>query len=84
MVESPALLLPGTTVAMTFSLPGLAAPLVARGTILNDYEQIHGAGKSPSSSTPGVDIQFTNLSQTDQSKIKAWVLQNSPKSSDQF
>ena len=83
MVESPALLLPGTKVVLTFSLPELNAPLAVRGTILNDYEQIQSAGTPQSPVTPGVDVQFTNLSQADQSKIKAWVLQNSPTSSDQ-
>ncbi len=82
LVESPALLLPGTKVVLSFSLPDLTSPLTVRGTILNEYEQTHGAGKSPMVSIPGVDIQFTNLSPADQSRIKAWVLQNSPKPSD--
>jgi CBS domain-containing protein len=82
LVESPALLLPGTKVVLSFSLPDLTSPLAVRGTILNDYEQASSAGKPPIASTPGVDIQFTCLSPADQSRIKAWVLQNSPKSSD--
>lgn len=82
LVESPALLLPGTKVALSFSLPDLTSPLTVRGTILNDYEQTRSAGKTHIASSPGVDIQFTNLSLADQSRIKAWVLQNSPKSSD--
>lgn len=82
LVESPALLLPGTRVVLSFSLPELISPLTVRGTILNDYDQTRGTSKSSSASTPGVDIQFTNLSPADQSRIKAWVLQNSPKSSD--
>lgn len=82
LVESSALLLPGTKVVVSFSLPDLANPLTARGTILNDYEQMRSAGQSHTASTPGVDIQFTNLSPADQSRIKAWVLQNAPKSSD--
>ncbi|TKS60826.1 MAG: hypothetical protein EWM72_01132 [Nitrospira sp.] len=82
LVESPALLLPGTKVVLSFSLPDLTSPLTIRGTILNDYEQTCSAGKSHIASSPGVDIQFTNLSPADQSRIKAWVLQNSPRSSD--
>jgi CBS domain-containing protein len=82
LVESPALLLPGTKVVLSFSLPDLTSPLTVRGTILNDYEQTGSTDNPHIASTPGVDIQFTNLSPTDQSRIKAWVLQNSPKSSD--
>ncbi|HSA61449.1 MAG TPA: CBS domain-containing protein [Nitrospiraceae bacterium] len=82
LVESPALLFPGTKVVVSFSLPTLTSPLTVRGTILDDYELTRGAGKSRVDSTPGVDIQFTNLSPADQSRIKAWVLQNSPESSD--
>lgn len=83
MVESPALLLPGTKVLIDFTLPDVKLELSVRGTILNDYEQIVQTGTPPSLSAPGVDIQFTHLSPTDQSRIKAWVLQNSPKLSDQ-
>jgi CBS domain-containing protein len=84
MVESPALLLPGTKVVINFTLPDVNIDLTVRGTILNDYDQIQPSGKAQPVTTPGVDIQFTNLSPSDQSRIKAWVLQNSPKSSDQF
>jgi CBS domain-containing protein len=82
LVESPVLLLPGTKIVLTFLLPELASPLAVRGTILNEYEHTHPAGKTPASSPPGVDIQFTHLSPSDQARIKAWVLQNSPKSSE--
>lgn len=84
MLESPALLLAGTKVLVDFTLPDVNIALSARGTILNDYEQIQQPGRPPSVAAPGVDIQFTNLSSSDESHIKAWVLQNSPKSSDQF
>lgn len=82
LVESQALLLPGTKVVVSFSLPDVKSPLTVRGTILDEYGEGRGPGKAPGASTPGVDIQFTHLSPSDQSRIKAWVLQNSPKSSD--
>jgi CBS domain-containing protein len=83
LVESPSLLLPGTNVVLSFSLPDLISPLTVRGTILNDYHQTRRGDQSAGAATPGgVDIQFTHLSPADQSRIKAWVLQNSPKSSD--
>jgi CBS domain-containing protein len=79
MVESPALLLPGTKVSVTFSLPEQHPPLTVGGTILTDYEQ--GVARA-ASAPPAVDVQFTHLSASDQSRIKAWVLQNAPKTSD--
>jgi len=82
LVESPALLLPGTRVVLNFSLPDGSAALTVRGTILNEYERTGGAGTASDPSTPGVDIHFTNLAPADQSRIKAWVLQNSPKPPD--
>lgn len=82
LVESPVLLLPGTKVILSFSLSELTSPLSIQGTILNDYEHAQRADTTQASSPPGVDVQFTSLSPADQSRIKAWVLQNSPKSSD--
>lgn len=82
LVETPALLLPGTKIALKFSLPGQSHPLTVEGTVLNDYEHAASAGTLPASSSPAVDVQFTHLSPSDQSRIKAWVLQNAPKTSD--
>ena len=82
MVQSPTLLLPGTKVMVNFSLPELPTPLTVNGTILDDSEQTSSLSKKPVSATPSVDVQFTNLSPADQSRIKAWVLQNSPKATD--
>lgn len=76
LVESPVLLPPGTKVLLHFSLSGNQAPLTVQGTVLNDYEDTQ---RTERSSPPGVDVQFTALSPSDQSRIKAWVLQNSPK-----
>lgn len=81
MVQSPTLLLPGTTVLVSFSLPELPAPLTITGTILDDSETA-GLGKRTASTTPSVDIKFTDLSPEDQARIKAWVLKNSPKATD--
>lgn len=82
LAETPALLLPGTKVVVSFSLPDLTNPVTVQGTILNDAEQTRGADRSHPATIPGVDIQFSNLSSADQSRIKAWVLQNAPKSSE--
>lgn len=82
LVESPALLLPGTKVVLSFSLPDQATSFTLPGTILNEYERGHRTATSSVDFMPGVDIQFTNLPPADQSRIMAWVLQNSHKSSD--
>lgn len=82
LVESPVLLLPGTKVLLRFALSNLTSPLTVQGTILNDYEHAQRGEALQASSPPGVDVQFTSLSPSDQSRIKAWVLQHLPKTSD--
>jgi hypothetical protein len=82
MVQTPTLLLPGTRVFLNFSLPELTAPLTVTGTILDEYDALHDSGRTGTVGSPSVDVQFTGLTPADQSRIKAWVLQNSPKSTD--
>lgn len=83
-VESPALLLPGTKILLSFGLSEVMSPLTIRGTILNNarVEAVSGATGSLLTAPPGVEIQFVDLSPADQSRIKAWVLTNLPKSLD--
>lgn len=82
LLESPASLLPDTAVILNFSLPDQSSSLNIRGTVLPHDDQTAGADAPFVSSNSTVDIQFTNLSPADQSRIKAWVLQNTPKSTD--
>lgn len=82
LVEFATSLLPDTTVTLSFSLPDLTSPLSVRGTVLSHYDQTNSADKRQVSSASIVDIQFANLSPADQSRIKAWVIQHTPKSSD--
>jgi CBS domain-containing protein len=83
-VESPALLPPGTKVLLSFGLPEMTSPLTIRGTILNNarVEPLSGSTGSLMAAPQGVEIQFVDLSPADQSRIKAWVLTNLPKSFD--
>jgi len=67
---------------LSFMLPGTDVSLSVRGTILNssyegDLEEVEGMGGNP-----GVDIQFAPLPSKDESKIRAWVLQNLPRTSE--
>jgi CBS domain-containing protein len=82
-IESRTLLLPGTTVVLSFILPGTEFSFSVRGTILNSsYEPDLSDDDGMMSSNPGVDIQFAPLPSSDESKIRAWVLQNLPRSSE--
>ncbi|MGZ8380703.1 MAG: hypothetical protein ACXW4C_03765 [Nitrospira sp.] len=81
-MESPSLLLPGTRVLLSFCLSEMMSPLTIRGSILNTtrVELISGATGSLIAAPRGIEIQFVDLSPADQSRIKAWVLANLPKS----
>lgn len=82
-IESRTLLLPGTTVVLSFILPGPDMSFSLRGTILNSsYEPDLPEGGGMAGNNPGVDIQFAPLPSSDESKIRAWVLQNLPRPSD--
>ncbi|MBH0202135.1 MAG: CBS domain-containing protein [Nitrospira sp.] len=84
LVESSALLLPGTKILLSFCLSEVMSPLTIRGSILNNtsVESVSGATGSLVAVHRGVEIQFLDLSPADQSRIKAWVLANLPKSFD--
>jgi signal-transduction protein with cAMP-binding, CBS, and nucleotidyltransferase domain len=84
LVEPSTSLLQATSVMLRFSLPSLASPLTVRGRIVSDYGRRCGAGTPSRTSAVTFDIQFVDLSSTDQSTIKAWVLQHSPTSSDLY
>lgn len=80
-VESPALLLPGTRVILSFCLSEMMSPLTIRGTVLDNarIEPLSGITGSLMTSHRGAEIQFVDLSPADQSRIKAWVMNNLPK-----
>lgn len=80
-VESPALLLPGTRVILSFCLSEMMSPLTIRGTVLDNakVEPLSDITGSLMTSHRGAEIQFVDLSPADQSRIKAWVLNNLPK-----
>jgi CBS domain-containing protein len=84
LVEASTSLLPDTSVILSFSLPSLASPLTVRGRIVSDYGRGRGAPKPSRTSAATIDIQFVDLSPTDQSTVKAWVLQHSPTPSDLY
>ncbi len=82
-IESRTLLLPGTTVVLSFLLPGGDLSFFVRGTIVNSsYEPDLSEAGGVIGINPGVDIQFAPLPSSDESKIRAWVLQNLPRTSE--
>jgi CBS domain-containing protein len=82
LMEAQTSLLPETVVIVTFSLPGLTNPLTVRGRVLSDYHLADTPGDTSSASSTTVDIQFTNLSPADQSRIKTWAVQHESASAD--
>ena len=83
VVETSTILLPGTGIILTFTLPGIAAPFSVRGTILNSGYEPHPLVEGElSAPDPAVDIQFAPLPSPDESKIRAWVLQHSSRMPD--
>ncbi len=79
LVECNVPLQSGTKVLLTFSLTdSQSSSFTLAGTVLTEEAQPEG----PSPSVPAFDVQFTSLSPSDESRIKAWVLQNSPKCAD--
>ncbi len=83
-VESPALLLSGTKIILSFCLSEMMSPLTIRGTVLDNarVEPLSDTTSSLMTSHRGLEIQFVDLSPADQSRIKAWVLSNLPRSFD--
>ena len=81
-IESAVKLTSKTRVVLAFSLPGQNTPLTVHGKVMTC--------ESPASDTPAqsgrnalaVEIQFTDLSNADLARLKAWALQAIPSSSD--
>ncbi len=84
LVETSALLLPGTSLLVSFCLPEVMSPLTIRGTVLNHVsaETVSGKTSSLMAALQGVEVQFIEISPSDRSRIKAWVLSNHPKAFD--
>ena len=81
LMESSTSLLPETTVLVTFTLPGIASPVMVRGRVLSYDNRLGEAGTTLSTPSGTIDVQFTKLSPVDQSRIKTWVVQQASTSS---
>ncbi len=74
-IESSARLLPGTSVILCFTIPGLNGPFSILGTILSSDTTPATQESLDQPRNPGVDVQFANMSPSDQTRIRAWVQQ---------
>jgi CBS domain-containing protein len=83
LVETTTILLPGAAVILTFTLPGVTGSFSFRGTILSSGYEPQPVVEGPSlASESAVDIQFAALSPSEESTLRAWVLQHSSRMSD--
>ena len=81
LIESTVKIVTGTNVVLAFSIPGQNTPLTIRGTVLTSGASGTEPGESSSVvRTWHVDIQFTDISSTDLTRIRAWALQTMPPS----
>jgi signal-transduction protein with cAMP-binding, CBS, and nucleotidyltransferase domain len=79
-VESATKLSSKTHVILAFSLPGQHTPLTIHGKVMTcDFLSSAPPNQSGETAT-AIEIQFTDLSNTDLSRLKAWALQTIPPS----
>lgn len=81
LVESNTKIAPRSNVVLAFSLPGQNTPLTMHGKVLtNDTRPAESTGQADHR-VMKVEIQFTDLSNADLARLKAWALQAMPSSS---
>jgi CBS domain-containing protein len=83
LIELATKLTPKANVVLAFSIPGQNTPLTIRGRVM--ASEVLGAEPDETSMRTGAwhgEIQFTDLSSPDLSRIRAWTLQTMPPSPD--
>ena len=82
LIESATKLAPKANVVLAFSIPGQNTPLTIRGRVIAN-EALGTEMDKPSIETGGWhgEIQFTDLSSSDLTRIRAWALQTMPPAS---
>ena len=71
-----------TLVMLAFSLPGQNQPLAIHGKVLSSASLSQAASGDRNDRAFAVEIQFADLSNTDQARLKAWTLQAIPSPTD--
>lgn len=81
LIESATKLTPQTDVVLSFSISGQNTPLTIRGRVMTSTAPGTESDTAARGASPWqVDIQFTDLSSSDLSRIRAWALQTLPSS----
>jgi signal-transduction protein with cAMP-binding, CBS, and nucleotidyltransferase domain len=81
-IESVTALNSRTRVVLAFSLPGQNTPLTVHGKVMTCESPASDALTQSGGKTVALEIQFTDLSNADLARLKAWALQTIPSSSD--
>lgn len=81
-IESAVNLTSKTRVVLAFSLPGQNTPLTVHGNVMTSESPASDAPAQSGRNTVAIEIQFTDLSNADLARLKAWALQAIPSSSD--
>lgn len=79
LIESAAKLTPKTSVVLAFSISGQNTPLTIRGKVLAcENPETEPAEASPEPRAWQIDVQFTDLTSSNLTRIRAWALQTMP------
>ncbi len=81
LVESNVKIPPRSNVVLAFSLPGQNTPLTMHGKVLMSDARPADSTKQSDRRVAMVEIQFTDLSNADLARLKAWALQAMPSGS---
>lgn|SRR5512146_522356 len=81
-IESATALNSRTRVVLAFSLPGQNTPLTVQGRVMMSESSTSDAPAQTGKKTAAIEIQFTDLSNADLARLKAWALQSIPPPSD--
>jgi hypothetical protein len=80
LVESETTIPARSSVLLAFSLPGQNTPLTMHGKVLTVDHGTSETAKQQRGRTAMIEIQFTDLSNADLARLKAWALQALPSS----
>ncbi|HJT18982.1 MAG TPA: CBS domain-containing protein [Nitrospira sp.] len=81
LVESSAKIPARSLVVLAFSLPGQNTPLTIHGKVLSGDVRLTEQGNGSATCPMAGEIQFTDLTNADLTRLKAWALQAMPQSS---
>lgn len=84
LVESGTEVASRNVVVLAFTLPGQNTPLTMHGKVLTSDSTPPGRSPDRANRSALIEVQFTDLSNADLSRLKAWALQAMPPASSQI